>query len=75
MTAVNQSTKFGVALYRFISEALEQIVHLRTPKETTVGKVQESCIKMLGMKEDTHTFMLKDNTGWNVHILLLDTSK
>ncbi|XP_059929160.1 uncharacterized protein LOC132473175 [Gadus macrocephalus] len=43
--------------------ALEQIVHLRTPKETTVGKVQESCVKMLGLTEDTHTFTLKDNTG------------
>ncbi|CAL8300113.1 unnamed protein product [Merluccius merluccius] len=43
--------------------ALEQIVHLRTPKDTTVGKVKESCIKMLGMTEDKDTFTLKDNQG------------
>ncbi|CAL8257999.1 unnamed protein product [Lota lota] len=43
--------------------ALEQIVHLRMPKDTTVGKVKESCIKMLGMTEDKHTFTLQDNTG------------
>ncbi|KAL2083303.1 hypothetical protein ACEWY4_021076 [Coilia grayii] len=37
----------------------EQIVHLRTPKDTTVGKVLESCLKMLGNEEEKDTFVLK----------------
>ncbi|XP_029926581.1 uncharacterized protein LOC115372660 [Myripristis murdjan] len=42
--------------------ASEQIVHLRTPKETTVGKIMESCIKMLGTTEEKSLFTLKDKT-------------
>ncbi|KAF7669118.1 hypothetical protein LDENG_00243130 [Lucifuga dentata] len=41
----------------------EQIVHLRTPKETTVGKIMDSCIKMLGMTEDKNRFTLKHKQG------------
>ncbi|XP_029962420.1 uncharacterized protein LOC115399270 [Salarias fasciatus] len=43
--------------------ASERIVHLRTPKETTVGKVMESCFKMLGVTEDKSLFTLKENQG------------
>ncbi|KAI3363067.1 hypothetical protein L3Q82_011726, partial [Scortum barcoo] len=38
----------------------ERIVHLRTPKETTVGKIMDSCIKTLGMTEDRSLFILKE---------------
>ncbi|XP_076599718.1 uncharacterized protein LOC143328456 isoform X1 [Chaetodon auriga] len=43
--------------------ASERIVHLRTPKETTVGKIMDSCIKMLGMTEDKGPFILKETQG------------
>ncbi|KAK2922048.1 hypothetical protein Q8A73_001533 [Channa argus] len=43
--------------------AWERIVHLRTPKETTVGKIMESCIKMLGVTDDKHLFTLKEKQG------------
>ncbi|KAK2824109.1 hypothetical protein Q5P01_021284 [Channa striata] len=43
--------------------ASERIVHLRTPKETTVGKIMDSCIKMLGVTEDKHLFTLKEKQG------------
>ncbi|XP_051234504.1 uncharacterized protein LOC127351223 [Dicentrarchus labrax] len=43
--------------------ASERIVHLRTPKETTVGKILDSCIKMLGMTEDNSLFILKEKQG------------
>lgn len=43
--------------------ASERIVHLRTPKETTVGKIMDSCIKMLGMTEDRSLFILKETQG------------
>ncbi|XP_028845616.1 uncharacterized protein LOC114796001 [Denticeps clupeoides] len=39
--------------------AMEQIVHLRTPRDTTVGKVKESCFKMLGVKIDKDAHILK----------------
>ncbi|XP_049328540.1 uncharacterized protein LOC103038221 isoform X2 [Astyanax mexicanus] len=39
--------------------ALERIVHLRTPKDTSVGKVMESCLRMLGINEDKDQFSLK----------------
>ncbi|XP_056903926.1 uncharacterized protein LOC130534073 isoform X2 [Takifugu flavidus] len=41
----------------------EQIVHLRTPKETTVGKVMDSCIRMLGVTEDRSLFMMTETQG------------
>nr|XP_040035307.1 uncharacterized protein LOC120821030 isoform X2 [Gasterosteus aculeatus aculeatus] len=43
--------------------ASERIVHLRTPKETTVGKIMDSCIKMLGMTEDRSLFILREKQG------------
>ncbi|KAM6916401.1 uncharacterized protein FYW49_009439 [Xenentodon cancila] len=41
-------------------KALERIVHLRTPKETTVGKIMDSCIKMLGTTDDKSLFTLRE---------------
>ncbi|XP_062256500.1 uncharacterized protein LOC133965920 [Platichthys flesus] len=43
--------------------ASERIVHLRTPKETAVGKIMDSCIKMLGMTEDKSLFALREKQG------------
>ncbi|XP_054874532.1 uncharacterized protein LOC118470844 [Amphiprion ocellaris] len=43
--------------------ASERIVHLRTPKETTVGKIMESCVKMLGVTEDKSLFTMKEKQG------------
>ncbi|KAM4730364.1 uncharacterized protein FYW61_010626 isoform 2-T3 [Anableps anableps] len=40
--------------------ASERIVHLRTPKETTVGKIMDSCMKMLGQTDDKTLFTLKE---------------
>ncbi|XP_057197328.1 uncharacterized protein LOC130558744 [Triplophysa rosa] len=39
--------------------ASEGIVHLRTPKETSVGRVMESCLRMLGINENKEHFNLK----------------
>ncbi|KAK2896917.1 hypothetical protein Q8A67_011405 [Cirrhinus molitorella] len=39
--------------------ASDRTVHLRTPKETSVGKVVESCLRMLGINEDKDRFNLK----------------
>lgn len=50
-------------LFSFCAAASERIVHLRTPKETTVAKVIESCIKMLGTTDDTSLFALKESAG------------
>ncbi|KAJ0066766.1 hypothetical protein NL108_002321 [Boleophthalmus pectinirostris] len=41
----------------------QQIVHLRTPKETTVGKIVDSCLKMVGMTEDRSLFSIKHTEG------------
>lgn len=43
--------------------ASERIVHLRTPKETTVGKIMDSCMKTLGMTEDRSLYTLKNKPG------------
>ncbi|XP_047206963.1 uncharacterized protein LOC124858793 [Girardinichthys multiradiatus] len=40
--------------------ASERILHLRTPKETTVGKILDSCMKMLGLTDDKTLFTLKE---------------
>ncbi|XP_043992475.1 uncharacterized protein LOC122842557 [Gambusia affinis] len=40
--------------------ASERIVHLRTPKETTVGKIMDSCMKMLGLMDNKTLFTLKE---------------
>ncbi|XP_073776257.1 uncharacterized protein isoform X2 [Danio rerio] len=39
--------------------ASDRTVHLRTPKETSVAKVIESCLRMLGINEDKDHFNLK----------------
>lgn len=43
--------------------ASERIVHLRTPKEATVARVIESCMKMLGATDDKSLFALKETAG------------
>ncbi|KAG7512295.1 spindle pole body component 110-like [Solea senegalensis] len=43
--------------------ASERIVHLRTPRETTAGKIKDSCMKMLGITEDKSLFTLKEKQG------------
>ncbi|XP_057704779.1 uncharacterized protein LOC130923249 [Corythoichthys intestinalis] len=40
--------------------ASERIVHLRTPKETTICKIIDSCLRMLGMTDDRSLFSLKE---------------
>ncbi|XP_045558239.1 uncharacterized protein [Salmo salar] len=54
---MNQRTSL---LMEITIHASVQIVHLRTPRETTVGKVMESCLRMLGMTEDKELFSLTD---------------
>lgn len=51
-----------ISVYYF-DLASEQTVHLRTPKETSVGKVMESCLRMLGINEDKDLFNLKSKEG------------
>ncbi|XP_056110990.1 uncharacterized protein LOC130088295 isoform X2 [Rhinichthys klamathensis goyatoka] len=41
--------------------ASERTVHLRTPKDTSVGKVMESCLRMLGINEDKDHFKMRSN--------------
>ncbi|XP_016297712.1 uncharacterized protein LOC107654911 [Sinocyclocheilus anshuiensis] len=41
--------------------ASDRTVHLRTPKETSVGKVVESCLRMLGINEEKDHFNLKSS--------------
>lgn len=38
-------------------------MHLRTPKDTTMGKVLESCLKMLGKESEKDTFALRATEG------------
>lgn len=42
----------------------DRTVNLRTPKETSVGKVVESCLRMLGINEDKDHFNLKSTEGF-----------
>ncbi|CAJ1067716.1 uncharacterized protein LOC126407136 [Xyrichtys novacula] len=56
----NNSAQRNSQLIEITINASERIVHLRTPKETTVGKVMDSCIKMLNMSEDKSLFVLKE---------------
>ncbi|XP_041645946.1 uncharacterized protein LOC121511364 [Cheilinus undulatus] len=56
----NYSTQRNSQLIEITINASERIVHLRTPKETTVGKIMDSCLKMLGMTEDKSLFILKE---------------
>ncbi|XP_035848416.1 uncharacterized protein LOC116051362 [Sander lucioperca] len=59
----NYKVQRNSQLIEIAINASERIVHLRTPKETTVGKIMESCIKMLGMTEDKSLFILKEKQG------------
>ncbi|XP_078129859.1 uncharacterized protein LOC144532797 [Sander vitreus] len=59
----NYKVQRNSQLIEITINASERIVHLRTPKETTVGKIMESCIKMLGMTEDKSLFILKEKQG------------
>ncbi|XP_026165572.1 uncharacterized protein LOC113131991 [Mastacembelus armatus] len=43
--------------------ASERIVYLRTPKETTMGKIIDLCSKMLGVTEDKSLLALKEKQG------------
>ncbi|XP_049591403.1 uncharacterized protein [Syngnathus scovelli] len=49
----------GTQLIEVTINASERIVHLRTPKETTVGKMMDSCLRMLGMTDDRSHFSLR----------------
>lgn len=51
--------------------ASERIVHLRTPKETTVGKIMDSCINMLGRTEDKSLFTLREKQGAHHMVFIL----
>ncbi|XP_038592784.1 uncharacterized protein LOC119916896 [Micropterus salmoides] len=59
----NCMTQRNSQLIEITINASERIVHLRTPKETTVGKVMDSCIKMLGLTEDKNLLKLKEKQG------------
>ncbi|KAL7383206.1 hypothetical protein ABVT39_006495 [Epinephelus coioides] len=56
----NYTAQRNSQLIEITINASERIVHLRTPKETTVGKIMDSCIKMLGVTEDKSLFILKE---------------
>ncbi|XP_061601086.1 uncharacterized protein LOC133463526 [Cololabis saira] len=56
----NLTTQRTPQMIEITINALEQIVHLRTPKETTVGKIMDSCVKMLGTTDDKSLFTLKE---------------
>ncbi|MFT7806177.1 uncharacterized protein LOC111835717 [Arapaima gigas] len=44
----------------------DQMVHLRTPREISVGKVLDSCLETLGLQEDRKLFSLKSMDGSSV---------
>ncbi|XP_066552870.1 uncharacterized protein LOC136718960 [Amia ocellicauda] len=44
-------------------KAVQQKVHLRVPKEMMVGKLIESCLKMLGVTENKDLFLLNVKSG------------
>ncbi|XP_054885174.1 uncharacterized protein LOC129359555 isoform X2 [Poeciliopsis prolifica] len=50
----------GSQMIEITINASERIVHLRTPKETTVGKIMDSCMKMLGLMDNKTLFILKE---------------
>ncbi|XP_051816326.1 uncharacterized protein LOC110949292 [Acanthochromis polyacanthus] len=59
----NNTAQRNSHLIEITINASERIVHLRTPKETTVGKIMESCVKMLGVTEDKSLFTMKEKQG------------
>ncbi|XP_061545783.1 uncharacterized protein LOC133409580 [Phycodurus eques] len=56
----NYTAQRNSKLIEVTINASEQIVHLRTPTETTVAKIMDSCLRMLGMTEDRSFFSLKE---------------
>ncbi|XP_038123463.1 uncharacterized protein LOC119771504 isoform X2 [Cyprinodon tularosa] len=56
----NLTTSRSSQMIEITINASERIVHLRTPKETTVGKIMDSCMKMLGPDGDKTLFTLKE---------------
>ncbi|KAM6997208.1 uncharacterized protein LKV04_005932 [Tautogolabrus adspersus] len=56
----NYTAQRNSQLIEITINASERIVLLRTPKETTVGKIMDSCMKMLGVTEDKSLFILKE---------------
>ncbi|XP_028324777.1 uncharacterized protein LOC114476956 [Gouania willdenowi] len=59
----NSTTQRNSQLIEITINASERIIHLRIPKETTVGKIIESSIKMLGVTEEKSLFALKEKQG------------
>ncbi|XP_056291760.1 uncharacterized protein LOC130207265 isoform X2 [Pseudoliparis swirei] len=59
----NYMSQRNSQLIEITINASERIVHLRTPKETTVGKIMDSCINMLGRTEDKSLFTLREKQG------------
>ncbi|XP_015218213.2 uncharacterized protein [Lepisosteus oculatus] len=60
---LNSNIQKDSHLLEFTIKALEQKVHLRFPKETMVGKVIGTCLKMLGVAENKDLFSLNTLTG------------
>ncbi|XP_054654471.1 uncharacterized protein LOC129193815 isoform X2 [Dunckerocampus dactyliophorus] len=56
----NYMTQRNSHLIEVTINASERIVHLRTTKETTMAKIMESCLRMLGMTEDRNLFSMKE---------------
>ncbi|XP_061646468.1 uncharacterized protein LOC133485982 [Phyllopteryx taeniolatus] len=56
----NYTAQRNSQLIEVTINASEQIVHLRTPTETTVAKIMDSCLRMMGMTEDKSFFSLKE---------------
>ncbi|XP_060895397.1 uncharacterized protein LOC132975105 [Labrus mixtus] len=56
----NYTAQRNSQLLEITINASERIVLLRTPKETSVGKIMDSCMKMLGVTEDKSLFILKE---------------
>lgn len=65
----NYTLQRNSQLMEITINASQRIVHLRTPKETTVAKVIESCIKMLGTTDDKSLFALKETAGSSEDLL------
>ncbi|XP_034040264.1 uncharacterized protein LOC117522952 [Thalassophryne amazonica] len=52
----NYTQQRSSPLMEIIITASQQTVHLRTPKETTLRKIMDTCIRMLGMMEEKDLF-------------------
>nr|XP_057915251.1 uncharacterized protein LOC131108301 [Doryrhamphus excisus] len=56
----NCMTQRNSQLIEVTINSSERIVHLRTPKETTMSKIMDSCLRMLGLTEDRSLFSMKE---------------